>query len=247
MKNFKYFSENPETINMQQVWKLLKNLWPKSPAILPTAKRNHRGKQFFGPAEIKNVLSREYKERLRARPLRPNLKIYQEKKKKKIFQMKMKLAGCKRSNVWTMADLEKALSDLKNNKSRDFEGFRNEMFKLNVLGDDLKKSLIIMLNKLKLNKMIPTFLNLANITTVPKKGSRIEPKNERGIFRVAVVRYILMRLIYNMKYPTIDRKMSDCQVGARKRRGCKDNIFVINGIIHEVLRSKKHKPIVLQI
>ena len=50
-----------------------------------------------------------------------------------------------------------------------------------------------------------------------------------------------------MKYPTIDRKMSDCQVGARKRRGCKDNIFVINGIIHEVLRSKKHKPIVLQI
>jgi hypothetical protein len=56
-----------------------------------------------------------------------------------------------------------------------------------------------------------------------------------------------MRLIYNMKYPTIDRKMSDCQVGVRKRRGCKDNIFVINGTIHEVLRSKKHKPIVLQI
>ena len=74
MKNFKYFSENPETINMQQVWKLLKNLWPKSPAILPTAKRNHRGKIVSGPAEIKNVLSREYKERLRARPLRPDLK-----------------------------------------------------------------------------------------------------------------------------------------------------------------------------
>ena len=35
--NFKQFSDNSETINMQQMWKLLKNLWPKSTAILPTA------------------------------------------------------------------------------------------------------------------------------------------------------------------------------------------------------------------
>ena len=104
-----------------------------------------------------------------------------------------------------------------------------------------------MLNKLKLNKMIPIFLNFANITTVPKKGSRIEPKNERGIFRVSTVRYILMRLIYNMKYPIIDRNMSDCQMGARKKKGCKNNIFIINGLIHDVIKSKKMKPILLQI
>ena len=61
-----------------------------------------------------------------------------------------------------------------------------------------------MFNKLKSQKMIPTFINFVNITTVPKAGSRIEPKNERGIFRVAVVRGILMRLLYNMMYPSID-------------------------------------------
>ena len=161
--------------------------------------------------------------------------------------MKMKLAESRKSPEWTMKDLEKALADLKNNKSRDFEGFINEIFKANVIGENMKRSLLTMLNKCKWHKLIPIYMNFTNITTVPKRGSRIEPKNERGIFRVAIVRAILMRLIYNTKYKKIDRNMSDCQMGGRKNKGCKNNIFVINGIIHEVLRSKKNKAIVLQI
>jgi hypothetical protein len=35
-----------------------------------------------------------------------------------------------------------------------------------------------------------------------------EKENDRGIFRVSVLRYILMRLIYNDKYPEIDSKIS---------------------------------------
>ena len=55
-----------------------------------------------------------------------------------------------------------------------------------------------------------------------------------------------MRLIYNTKYSKIDRKMSDCQMGGRKNKGCKNNIFILNGLIHEVLKSKKMKPILFQ-
>ena len=58
-------------------------------------------------------------------------------------------------------------------------------------------------------------MNIANITKVPKKGSKFLLKNERGIFRVSVQRTILMRLIYNRKYPDIDKNISDCQMGAR--------------------------------
>ena len=36
-------------------------------------------------------------------------------------------------------------------------------------------------------------------------------------------------------------------MGARKLKGCKNNIFLINGIIHEVLKSRKMEPVVLQI
>ena len=36
-------------------------------------------------------------------------------------------------------------------------------------------------------------------------------------------------------------------MGARKGKGCKSNIWTINGIIHETLKNKNKKPIVLQI
>ena len=62
--------------------------------------------------------------------------------------MKLKLASSRPSSPWTMLDLEIALKDLKNNKSRDPEGLVNELFKLNVIGDDLKKSLHIDENNL---------------------------------------------------------------------------------------------------
>ena len=35
IKNFKTYSENPETINLQQIWKTLKRMWPKTEACLP--------------------------------------------------------------------------------------------------------------------------------------------------------------------------------------------------------------------
>ena len=36
-------------------------------------------------------------------------------------------------------------------------------------------------------------------------------------------------------------------MGGRRNKGCKNNIFIINGIIHDVLKSKKKTPVVLQI
>ena len=148
---------------------------------------------------------------------------------------------------WKMSDLEKALSDLKNDKSRDHAGYVNEIFKKGIIGKDLKDSLLTLLNKLKINKLIPTFMRYSNITTVHKKGSLSELDNERGIFRVDLIRSILMRIIYNEKYPDIDKNMSDSQMGGRKGKGCRNNIFIINGIIHDVLRSKKKKSVLLQI
>ena len=118
--------------------------------------------------------------------------------------MKMKLASRRPTSLWTMSDLEVALKDLKNNKSRDPEGLGNELFKLNVIGEDLKRSLLRMFNSLKIEQIIPIFMDYANVTTVPKRGSPLLLENERGIFRVSVLRYILMRLIYNDKYPFID-------------------------------------------
>ena len=57
----------------------------------------------------------------------------------------------------------------------------------------------------------------------------------------------MMRLIYNTKYNIIDQNMSDSNVGGRKNRSCINHIFVINGIIHETVKSKNNSPVTIQI
>jgi hypothetical protein len=42
-------------------------------------------------------------------------------------------------------------------------------------------------------------------------------------------------------------KSPESQMGERKGKGYRDNIFIINDIIHDVFQSKKKKPVLLQI
>jgi hypothetical protein len=236
VKQFKNLSDDPEQIDLQQMWKLFNKLWPKNKSSLPVAKRNHKGRIVSSHKDIKKLLVREYKNRLRCRPTRPDLKAHKIRRNK-IFELKIQLAKMKKSPDWTMKQLESALARLKNNKSRDPLGYINEIFKKNVIGDNLKKSLLFMMTQIKKTLTFPDLMKYANITTVPKPGSRLELKNERGIFRCAIVRCILMGLIYELKYETVDSNMSDCQIRARKKKGCKYNINIINGIIHDEQRK----------
>ena len=103
------------------------------------------------------------------------------------------------------------------------------------------------MNQIREKGEIPEFMKITNLTTVPKKGPITELENEWGIFRVDILRSILMKLIYNEKYPEIDENISDSQMGGRKGKGCRFNLFIINGIIHDILKNRKAKPVLLQI
>ena len=78
---------------------------------------------------------------------------------------------------------------------------------------------------MKKENCVPKFLNFANITTVQKKGSVSELTNERCIFRVSVIRNILMNLIYESKYEDIDNKMLNCQMLDKKRNAEKTSYY----------------------
>ena len=56
-----------------------------------------------------------------------------------------------------------------------------------------------------------------------------------------------MRLLYNTKYETLNSNMSYSNIGGRKEKSSINHIFVINGVIHEALSSKKNKQVTLQI
>ena len=61
-----------------------------------------------------------------------------------------------------------------------------------------------------------------------------------------ILRSILDRLIYNDSYYTIDSSITDGNVGGRKDRSVRDNIFVISAVINSVKHGGS-KPIQIQV
>ena len=165
----------------------------------------------------------------------------------KIFRSCLLLSKNKKIKPFTLENLECALLDLKINKSRDPEGYINELFKKDMIGDNLKTSLLIFFNNLKTEHIFPLYMRQSNITTIHKSGSKMELKNQRGVSRTSVVRSIFKRMLYNIKYESIDQNISDGQMGGRKNKGCRNNLFIVNAIIFDVLKSKTSKPVTLQI
>ena len=143
-----------------------------------------------------------------------------------------------------MKHLEKVLKSLKKDKSRDPNGWINELFQGGVAGEDLKRSMLNLFNKIKADNYIPEFIRKADITTIYKgKGEKCDLQNDRGIFLVTIFRSILMRLIFIDKYPEIDQSMSDSKVGDRKGKNVRNHIWIVNGIISDVLSTKRKTPI----
>ena len=146
--------------------------------------------------------------------------------------------------MWTMEDLNQVLKNLKDGKCRDPEGLIRELFKEEIIGEDLKKSMLTLYNKIKETGIIPKFMRCADISAIYKgKGEITDLDSDRGIFIVTIFRYILMRLIYKDKYDVIEESMSDSNIGARKEKNIRNHIFVVNSIMHDVLNKKSNEPI----
>ena len=69
--------------------------------------------------------------------------------------------------------------------------------------------------------------------------------SDRGIFNVSKVRSIIDKLLYNDFYDIIDKNMSDSNVGARKDRNIRDNLFVAYAVINNAIFTKTDVDITL--
>ena len=129
---------------------------------------------------------------------------------------------------------------MKNKKCRDAQGLINEILKPGVAGHSFKLSLLLLLNNTKKHMKIPHMMKTVNIALIPKPGRRNlqHIENHRGIFLIHKFRSLLMRMLLNDKYNTIDDFMSDSNVGGRKGRSVRDHLFMVNGIIKDHHKSK---------
>ena len=57
------------------------------------------------------------------------------------------------------------------------------------------------------------------------------------MFRITVLRSILDKLIYLDEYGSIDQNLTDANVGGRKGRNIRDNIFVMSAVTNSILNG----------
>ena len=107
------------------------------------------------------------------------------------------------------------------------------------MGEDLAHGLIKLFNGIKSELFIPQDLQMANITSIFKnKGSRLDLKNDRGIFILSIFRKIIDKMVYEDKVDDIDSYMSDSNIGARKDKNVRNHLFVIYAIINSVVQGE---------
>ena len=247
MENFGEMDGVDGNLVHQGIWQTKKKLFPKIKPSLPVGKKNLKGQLITNPEELKNLYLDTFKYRLRHRPVKPEFEDLLEQQEE-LFKVRLEKAKEKKTPPWKMKDLEEVLKSLKTGKCRDPEGMVREIFKEEVIGNDMKESLLTMLNKSKSTGTMPRFMNLVNIAAIYKgKGEFTDLEAERGIFIVSILRTILMKMIYADKYGIIDKSMSDSNIGARKKKNIRNHIFVVNSVLHDVMSSSSKDPIYIMV
>ena len=218
------------------MWRVKSKLFPKPPNP-PMAKRDNFGNLITTEAPLKNLYLETYVQRLKQRKIKEEFEeIYMLKTL--LWNVRLNQVKTKITKNWNESDLDKVLKTLKKNQSIDPNNMINKIFLPSAMGSNLKSGLIILMNEIKSEMVIPFNLQLAKISSIYKnKGSKFDLQNDRGIFILPVVRKMLDKLLYQDKYSYIDSAMSDSNNGARRDKNIKNHLFVLYGIINSVLKE----------
>ena len=241
----KYVDGNPDNLCMKSMWKEFNNAGQPKKGGKISAKYNHNGVLITEEKEITEAFRKEITERLRRRPIREDLDEL-DMLDEELFNQKIKNVSFKTTKDFKLSELDDVLGNLKVKKARDHEGFAVVLFKKDSIGTNLKKAILDLSNRIKVEKVVSKNMNEVRVTCIPKPGSLKLLKNHRGIFNVSLLRAIVMRLIYNRNYDQIEEKFSQYSVGARKEKNCLINVFVINAVINDILRDPSKNAINIQ-
>ena len=136
--------------------------------------------------------------------------------------------------VVAMEDVEEVLKKLKLKKAEDFNGWRNELIISG--GEEMKKSLILMCNKISKELITPGQWNNVIVKSFYKnKGPKLDMESRRGLF----LTNILSKLFENMILKNDSSTMYPWQNGGGKNRSDIDNTIIINAIIDNNRRLNK--------
>ena len=122
------------------------------------------GNMVTSTVGIANLATEHFKKVLENREIKKDLKHVQLDKEE-LAKHRLDLSKANQSPPWTMKELEKVLSYLKNNNSRDPLGNVYKIFKNNV-------AILLLMNHIKKKHEYPEIFRLCNITAIYKKGQK---------------------------------------------------------------------------
>ena len=120
---------------------------------------------------IQNRANEVLKERLSNNKINDDLKDL-ESDTNQLCQERLKMCKKNKSKPWDIDDLKHVLKKLGRDKARDADGLANELFTLEVAGDDLLEALLKLLNLIKEKQKFPEAQQKCIITTLYKKKAR---------------------------------------------------------------------------
>ena len=117
-------------VNNLGVWRQLNKIDPnrKKQQVVPLAFKDKYGNLITNNENIKNHCLSEIVNRLRKRKIHPEL-VKMEQRKLRLSKMRLLRAKRRKTEPWTIQQMEKAISSMKNKKCRDAQGLINELFK----------------------------------------------------------------------------------------------------------------------
>ena len=215
--------------NTGKLWRLKKKLCPK-PSESPSVMQGSDGRLITTDEEILKEAVQHYQNVFKEREMEEDLN-HIKTAREILCEERLNIAGNNKTPPWTIKDVTSVLKSLKTGKSKDPYNMPNEIFKPGVAGDDLILAVTSLMNRIKNEVNFPDPMNKCNVTNLYKnKGLKQHFDSYRGIFRTPVLRNILDKLMYDDEYENIDKNLTNCNVGSRKRRNIRDNLFVINAI-----------------
>ena len=129
------------------MWRELRKAYPKVVRTLPSGVRDIKGKVITNPSEKKKVTIEHFKHRMRKRQYIKNV-VEVANLNEELFKERLKSSKENVSPPFNKEELDKVLKSLKTGKCKDPNNYIFELFKDGVIGDDLRESLLLMMNKM---------------------------------------------------------------------------------------------------
>ena len=214
--------------NAEKYWKMRKSHNKKHQTCSSVIRD---GKEVFEPEQIMHAFKEEFQERLE----KPEMEEWLQELSKKTDKLLELLIECggEKSQPFSMEELESVLREIKNGKSCGPDGIPPEIFKYG--GEQMKKALLEIMNKIKESAEIPSQWDKVDITTLyKKKGKLKELVNQRGIFLTAVAYKLLERLIKKRTNSTME-KINLLQAGGREGRCTTDQTFIMRSMVNHAI------------